>query len=136
MSQMCPAVDRDFFGSPGLDKSTSGATMSQIWIIRCSKYVHQERHNIKTQTTNLNFIIVRCGDKVMSFSRKAEFVDRCRMTIHTANLHHINNNYFYHTQSQTKFALIWYTVDCRQTAVQRDIRNNFSEQWRWIYNST
>jgi len=53
----------------------------------CVPLIHPSRQEYNTRTTNLNFIIIRCGDKFISFSRKTQFVDRCRVTIDTANLH-------------------------------------------------
>jgi len=40
----------------------------------------------KNDTTNLNFMVIRGSDKLVSMSGEAEFVDRCSMATHTSDL--------------------------------------------------
>ena len=36
--------------------------------------------------THLNFVVIRGSDQLVSMSGEAEFVDRCRMAVHTSDL--------------------------------------------------
>jgi len=104
--------------------SKISAKMCRLWRQKCESVTGTAKCNRKTTTTNLNFMVIRSSDKLLSLSSEAELIDRCSMAIHTANLlqqQHLIISIDSSIQSDTPHSSFPSCPCCLQTQMQKSM---------------